>query len=553
MANTPTPLVLNNGIYLQTRQFNADMHFDAEHVMNMNVTAGAKGMDPYNMGVIRPWIMTEYLARPDMWGMINFGKNRKYIDSHQWKWQTPIGAKDAQVMEDISFVDRPAVDGQTTKLKLSKRFGNSAILTADKYSGVAVIVTADEVIQDGDGWIHTVRLTGSNIKDKWVPKDWLVVGTTWFKLGSAIGQYSQNYDELTNLEGGMREFYMYTGSQLKANKHMTVTRDAAFGQVSSGLNYTLNDALQVMEMVQFKPGSPGYDVSLQGRHPLEVYKGDKKAMGNDVLFKNWIPRIEALALSEIEKEIDVMKFWGPGGNTIVEGRSTGYLPLGLYHQLDNSHKYIYNIGTMSPKKIETYVTNLLRDRELPYNDSRVITVETGLGGYKQMIDQLSKLPLQSGMITNSNEFINGKGGLNRDLQFSFEVNSFVTPHGIIKFKINHAFDPTQASELENPMVNGYRLSSYMYVITDITSSMDNVYEIVYEPDMDFNLRVTVGRMNYMNAPTRSAYYSSNNGPGWEWYAEKRYSSLWISDTSKTLLVKPINPKTGREFGTQFYK
>ena len=46
------------------------------------------------------------------------------------------------------------------KLKLSKRtFGHGDIITYDKYNGLELYITADDIIPAGDGFIYTCSIS----------------------------------------------------------------------------------------------------------------------------------------------------------------------------------------------------------------------------------------------------------------------------------------------------------------------------------------------------------------------------------------------------------
>ena len=124
------PLTLQNGIYLQTREYNYQTHLDSAHLMRMEA---GRATDTTDLGMIVPWITTGYMERPGMWDLIGQGKNRLlHSEGHIYKWQQPIAEQPTYVVEDISGVSKPGVDGTTFKLKLNKRtFGNSAIITSN--------------------------------------------------------------------------------------------------------------------------------------------------------------------------------------------------------------------------------------------------------------------------------------------------------------------------------------------------------------------------------------------------------------------------------------
>jgi hypothetical protein len=44
---------------------------------------------------------------------------------------------------------------------------------------------------------------------------------------------------------------------------------------------------------------------------------------------------------------------------------------------------------------------------------------------------------------------------------------------------------------------------------------------------------------------KGPWQSSNNGPGFEVYIEKRMKAYHIKDITRSLLIKPYNPFTGK--------
>ena len=217
------PKTLNNGIYLQAREYDYHVHLDHAHLMQMEA---GKAQDATDLGMITPWITTGYMERPGMWDLIGKGKNRViYMDGHIFTWKTPIADQPTYVVEDVSSMDKPGIEGTTFKMKLNKRtFGNSAIITPDKFSGIELYVTADEIRNDGDGFIYTVKLNTTNKKLKWFPKEYLQAGTIFFQIGSVIGEYGKTYNDFGSIKTGYNEFYNYVGHGI-ANVHFTVTRD----------------------------------------------------------------------------------------------------------------------------------------------------------------------------------------------------------------------------------------------------------------------------------------------------------------------------------------
>lgn len=553
MSQQAIPLTLNNGIYLQTRQYDYNTHLDKAHLLQMSA---GKTQDSTDLGMITPWITTGYMERPGMWDLIGKGKNRVlYMDGHIWTWKQPLAEQPTFITEDLTTTDKPGIDGTTFRIKLNKRtFGNSAIISPNKYSGLELYVTANEILKDGDGFIYTVKMNSTNKKYKWFPKEWLVRGTIFFQLGSVLGEYSQTYNDFGSIQTGYREFYNYVGEGY-ANQHFTVTRDAALSKISKDCVMGLQQYRKVIEMYQLRPGSAAYDISRSGQSPVEAYmstfkmnKADaEKEVKKDIVKKSWIPEVEALAMTMIERDVDMYAMWGAGGTMDVEGNSQVRMPIGLFHQLNMGPTYNFNIPKFEIRKLDAWLTSRIKDKIDPYG-TNVIRIGTGLGGLKLVRKQILDVAQQGGFTWESDRYV--KGADNQKLHFDGpQFMSYRMTFGVVEFVHVPSLDPIEANDLENPFFDGHRLSSYMFIVDDLTGNNDNIHEIVYGSDYDFHHFYINGRMNYMDNPNgggqRGSYQASNLGPGFEVYMEKRHKAYWVKDITKSLLIKPFNPFTGK--------
>jgi hypothetical protein len=554
------PLTLQNGIYLQTREYDYTTHLDSAHLMRME---SSKSLDTTDLGMITPWITTGYMERPGMWDLIGQGKNRLlHSEGHIYKWQQPIAEQPTYIIEDVSGVDKPGIDGTTFKIKLNKRtFGNSAIITANKFGGVELYVTSDEIRRDGDGFLYTVRLNTTNKKAKYFPKELLQAGTIFFQIGSVLGEYGQTYNDVGNFSNGYREFYNYVGEGF-ANAHFTVTREAALSRISQKCVIGLQNYRKIIEMYQLRPGSAAYDISRQGQSPVSVYmdkgmsaKQAAEAVKADIVKKAWIPEVEMLAKRMVERDVENYAMWGAGGVLDVEGATQVRLPIGLFHQLNMGPTYNYNIPNFQLRKLDAWVTSRLKDKIDPYGQNKIV-IGTGLGGLKLVRGQILDTVMAMGLTFEHDRYVKG----NDNQMLYFDGPNFISyrmSFGIVEFKHVPALDPIAANEIENPMIEGHRLSSYMFIIDDLTASNDNIHEIVYGPDFDFHHFYINGRMNYLDNPaygtSRSGpYQASNTGAGFEVYIEKRLKAYWIKDLTKSLLIKPYNPYTGKPLFEPYY-
>lgn len=551
------PMTLNNGVYLQTKEFNAHTHLDKAHLMQMEAAYPTETTD---LGMITPWITTGYMERPGMWDLIGQGKNRVlYMDGHVWKWQQPLADQPTYSLGDITGVDKPGIDGTTFKIKFNKRtFGNSAIITPEKFSGLELYITPDEIINDGDGFIATVKLNSTNKKFKYFPKEYLQAGTIFFQIGSIIGEYGETYSDLGTIQTGYREFYNYVGEGY-ANVHFKITRDAALSRIADPSVKTLQQYRKVIEMYQLRPGSAAYDISRTGQgswaslvsaYENKGIKGNdlKEALKYDIVKKSWVPEVEALAMVSVERDVEHYSMWGAGGTIQVEGKTNVRMPIGLFHQMNLGPTYNVNIPKFQLKKLDGIITSRLKDKIDPYGQN-VVRVGTGLGGLKWVRGQILDVAQSIGLTYNSEKYV--KGSDNQKLYLDTpNFLSYRMSFGVVEFVHVPALDPIVANDLENPMVDGHRLSSYIFIIDDLTANNDNIHEIVYGPDFDFHHFYINGRMNYMDSPSfgssRSGpYQASNLNPGFEVYIEKRHKAYWVKDITKSLLIKPFNPRTGK--------
>ena len=144
--------VLNNGIFLRDTQYNASSHVDSYHLVNM-----LKDAEPMDLGPVDLWAMAQKVEMP-LYQMSSFGgKNVIMVDNArgEYKWQTPVSNDLPYIIEEYEAVGALGVDGNTFRIKLSAReFGHGDIITYDKYNGVELYITDQDILPMGDGCLH---------------------------------------------------------------------------------------------------------------------------------------------------------------------------------------------------------------------------------------------------------------------------------------------------------------------------------------------------------------------------------------------------------------
>jgi hypothetical protein len=82
----------------------------------------------------------------------------------------------------------------------------------------------------------------------------------------------------------------------------------------------------------------------------------------------------------------------------------------------------------------------------------------------QMLDVMQA----SGLTLQHDRYV--KGSDNQKLYLDLpNFISYRMSFGIVEFVHIPALDPIQANDLENPMIDGHRLSSYMFIIDDLSA------------------------------------------------------------------------------------
>jgi hypothetical protein len=183
---------------------------------------------------------------------------------------------------------------------------------------------------------------------------------------------------------------------------------------------------------------------------------------------------------------------------------------------------------------------------------RQIIVQTGLGGMKLVNEAIKKEAFGTGL---TGMVVNGdKSGINAisgssamDLNFGFAFTSYVIPFlANVKFVLNPAFDNLHTNDIENPLIDGHPLSSYSFVVFDITETgNDNIYLLKLSWDNQLKWFYQNGTMDYMGRS--QGFQSSGNFNGYRVFMTQNMPALWVKDATKVLKIVMRNPITGGSF------
>jgi len=538
--------VLNNGLFLRDTSYSASSHIDSYHLTQM-----LGDSEPMDMGPVELWAMTQKVEMP-LYQMASFGgKNTIMVDNArgEYKWQTPISESLPMSMGNLAETrDGAGADGEPFKIRLSKReFGHGDIITYDKYNGLEFYITADDIVPVGDGWVYTCTLvnnaTGTGIEIKY-----LAAGTKFFRKGSARGEYGERFSDIST-GAGFREFYNFVGGA-EAHVHYSVSSRADL-MIKGGMN--ADGTVPVTEI--WRNFDKNIDPSLDSIESIAGAMGKdyiKKAFDNGSLSRTFLTSLEAAHLTKIANDIETYLMWGHGGRVKQDGPDDIRLSVGLWKQLDNSFKRVYNKSAFSLDMFKNELYNFYAGKvEFDGPDpKRQLIVQTGIGGM-QLVNaaisaEVNGVSGTNGMVTNLDNIgaITGKG---MDLGYGFAYTSFVIPFlANVKFVLNPAFDNLHTNDIENPLVDGRPLSSYSFIIFDVTDEgNDNIYLLKLSWDNALKWFYQNGTMDYMGRT--QGFASSGHFNGYRVMMTQTMPAVWVKDPTKVLKIVMRNPVTGGSF------
>ena len=535
--------VLNNGIFLRDTSYQASSHVDSYHLVNM-----LKSSEPMDLGPVDIWAMAQKVEMP-LYQFSSFGgKNIINVDNArgEYKWQVPVAQDLPYVVLDVDTTNTTkGIDGTNFQIKLNKRvFGHGDIVTYDKYNGLEMYITADDIIPTGDGFIYTVQLV-NNSNGVSLDNKYLASGTKFFRKGSARGEYGERFSDIGQYGAGFREFYNYVGGA-EAHVHYSISSRADL-MLKGGLN--ADGTIPVTEI--WRNFDKTMDPSVTSLESMVQTMGKdavKRAFDNGNLTRTFLTTMEAAHLTKVANDIETYLMWGQGGKIKQDGPDDIRLSVGLWKQLDNSFKRVYNKSSFNLDLFKSEIYNFYLGKvDFQGTDpKRQLIVQTGMGGMKLVNEAIKKEAIQSGMIINAQEIgaITGKG---MDLNFGFAYTSYVIPFlANVKFVLNPAFDNLHTNDIENPLIDGFPLSSYNYIIFDITDNVnDNIFMLKLSWDNQLKWFYQNGTMDYMGRT--QGFQSSGQFNGYRVYMSQTMPAIWVKDPTKVLKIVMRNPITGGSF------
>jgi hypothetical protein len=532
--------VFNNGIYLRETSVKVSPHLDSYHLNNM-----LKQATPHDLGIVDLWAMAQKVEMP-LYQFSNFGgKNIIEVDHPDGKytWKHPIVSDLPYIVEDVEpLTTNLGESGSTFKIKLNKRaFGHGDFITYDKYNGLEMYITAEDILPSTDGFIYTVQLP----KGQFLDKQFLKPGTKIERVGSARGEYGERFSDIGDVETGYREFYNYVGTA-EAHAHYSISSRA---ELIAKKGMTTDGNLIINEI--WRNFDNNLDPSITCLEDLVQKKGKsyvKKALNNGTLTRSFVTKLENASIVKISKDIERYLMWGKGGIVEQDGPDNIRMTAGLWQQLNNSFRKIFSKHSFSLDMFQTELNNFYQGKvEFDGPDpKRTIIVQTGMAGMRLINGAIKKDALGTGLSVNLDKSgLNGISGTNAmDLHYGFSFTSYTIPFlANVKFVLNPSFDNVHTNDIENPIIDGYPLSSYTFMVFDITDGKnDNIYLLKRKTDMGLRLWYQNGTMDYLGRS--SGFQSSGNFNGYRVFMSQMYPAIWVKDPTKVLKFVMRNPITG---------
>lgn len=537
---TPT---INNGIFLRDNQYVITNHIDKAHITTLLKSAPAVDLGPVDL-----FAFAKKKEAP-LYTFASFNKNNIIYVNHprgEYTWQTPIAVELPYIVNDVDPTNtKKGIAGTPFKLKFNKRaFSHNEIITYDKFNGIEVYITEDDIYQVSDGFIYTCKLV-NNDNNAYLDNKYLANGTVWFSIGSIKGEFTEKFADF-RVEAGYREFYNYVGTG-EASVQFSISSEAdaiAKGLLNSDGRLNVTEIWRVFDS-NIDPSITDLN-SLVDKMGVDYVKNLRK---NGKLSYSFVTKIEAMMLSKIMRDHENYLMWGKGGRIQQNfGADDIRMTVGLWQQLNRGYKFIYTKDSFSLDIFRAEIFNFFAgkvDFEGP-DPNRRLLVHTGLGGFQLVQNAIAAKIAQSGMQVQAatNAGIGAIQGSPMNLNFGYAYSGITFPFlANVTFVINPAFDNYNTNDIENPKIDGFNLSSYSFIVFDITDNQnDNIYMLKWGLDHELHWFYENGTLDYLGRKT--GFQSSGSFSGYRIKMYQKYPAIWVKDPTKIMKIVMKNPITG---------
>lgn len=534
---------LNNAVIVgQTK-------FDPKRFTDLNFLYNNYSKDSFTVykGLLALWNQRSIINTP-LINMTELKNNVMYLPNTEgrFRFSVPYEIGSPTIVKNLeSSTAKPGLDGQPFKLMVTKDSGFSITdrIMADLRDGIEVFV--EDLDETAEGDVLTVKLVSYHRKGAYYPQAYMEPGTQYIKLSNTNGEFDTQKSGITTTSGFL-QLEMELGGGHRSVTH-TITGYADMARVDESKN----------------PQLAFINQRLEGMGSTMVYM-NKDSKGNPLPKSlTWQPTIEVLLRAEMETMTEKDLMWAKGGFVQGTGRRTIRVGTGLYEQLRNGNRYVYN--KISLHLLENAVANLYSKSGIPL-EQRKTTIMTGTGGMIQISKELEERFKQViPFLTNTSDVpggvLYGKDSMN--LGFGYRFTTIKSPiAGELHFEINPALDNVYNNRTQDGLIGEYPIESYTYMIMDVTDSKvtnaaARVDNVKYRVEDGFNSNANiimvkpqgygdlmwgyiVGTHSPFGPAAMKGMISSSHRDGYEIWM-KSFANIWVKDVTRTLIIEKARP------------
>jgi len=405
---------------------------------------------------------------------------------------------------------------------------------------------------------YTVIYRGNMRGERSIPANILQPNSFLYKLsGTRSKEFGQDYDSWEIGGGAKRKFLSFlTNAELQTHYHMTDQAcNFAEGRRVEDKMWVQNNLNSVVEYIGIKsPMSPSTKTY------TEFLKSGGDA-GTDVIgFKFFTMLYDKISMGILEKEVINTMVWDAGSVTGSDGFDQSYIHPGIWHQLDYSgYKHIFSIPTFSKEIILSAIRRFRAGKQelTTYGKEVTYKVRTGRAGI-EMLNKAFKeeFNAQASGLLMAKELGQYEGTYKTGLKVFTPWYSEVTIAGQFRLimEMDPSLDPTRGDDIHNPLVNGYRLSSYSLIIEDYDTSASNIRILRNQFNQGGGMRMEVinGTRSHplfqMTNGGIPVHAGSNLKTGFGAFFRATPDTAIVWDPTKLLKLVPRNPLTGQVNG-----
>ena len=448
------------------------------------------------------------------------------------------------VVHNVEEGDYLGVDGSYFDIKLSHPYRQGDILTYDPIDGEQVVVAEDsEVIDEGDGFVHTVQLTTRD-KTKWFPKEKLVSGTEFMKVGAVQGEYTEQFSsiDLMGMERNKVTMQYTLGDFMGVEVGISRYGEAATID-GKRVNWLAERINRMQEMY-------GGDLMLFGKLTEQ-----NKVDPNQVKV---MPLVKAMVIAELMKSTAMKLMWAKGG--LVTGiNGSKIINEGIYPQLRRGNRFVYKNIAELRNYIQRASEIIYHGRPIQIHDRRLV-FRAGFQAFnlvremfKEEFKNTVTIPIdQQALPVNILE-----GSDRYNLAYKSYAIGEAFLNGIGNVRVEH--DPTldfdnYGDYIERGYSQGFSKRSWTLVMWDISSpEYSNLQERnVQVKGAEYDTMTTPDKNLYMVRPKEMPAFSYGEANGFSLMQQGQNfnpmlngsqfraasaMSAWIPDKSRVVMIE----------------